>query len=81
MNDTFRQLKTIFGLPSSASDAQLISTARRSAGEAAAAAEKREEQALVNNMIYESVGALDERSARQVIKNRAMFATSKKAKI
>jgi len=68
----------IFGLPSTATAKEIIAAARRCAAIASDAAEKSEEQATINRIIQDSCGALNDKSARAVMKNRAAFSASQR---
>lgn len=73
MIDTISKLKKIFGLPPAASDAALIASAQKAAALALAAEQQAEIDSAVNQLIYQSAGALDRKRAISVLKNRGAF--------
>lgn len=73
-----KQLLELLGLKPDATDDAVVAAVKLLTDGAAAAAAITAEQAEVNKLIAKSAGGLTERSAREVIRNRAAYAAQNK---
>lgn len=70
-------LKKIFNLPACASDADILAAAQRGAQALAENESAAEEKETVAALIRDSCGGLTEKSARTVMRNRALLSLPK----
>lgn len=80
MIDIISELKTIFSLPADASDEELLAAATRGAAAEKAFHTRDEEETAVNQLIRQSAGALNAKSARRVLEQRGAFRLQQIAK-